>query len=408
MATPLPPEIQVQTTTNGELYVLPPRDAGWLRVVGKLALLIGLGLLGVAIYFGLIRTGLLAWAMDRLAGGSKPFDIAKLFDAFFVLPCLFFGFPLLKLGRFLLGGRSTIELTRDKLVITQGAWLLRRRKTYRLNQISKFQVKTARPGETPTGLSELMGALNVKLRGGRLRNITWGYPRPMLQALALHMAERCEEQTGTTLLGEAPHAIGIEHRTLGEDRMAADNGEDSPVETAPRPADAVSQIEYREDGLTITVPPVGISRGSKGMFGFAIVWNLFMAAFTAVVAATGALTDPKAFMFWIIGSLFWAIGIGMAVGAVNAGRKRAILDVVGDTLLVTRQNIFKTRQQEAQRDNIQSIRRDKSGVEVNDVPVLNLQVRLKQGKKIAMISQLSDDELAWIAAELNKALAIEG
>ncbi len=106
--------------------------------------------------------------------------------------------------------------------------------------------------------------------------------------------------------------------------------------------------------------------------------------------------------------LFWAIGIGVLVTAINAGRRRAILDVVGDTLLITRKNIFKTWQQEVRRDNIQSIRRDKSGVEVNDVPILNLQVRLHEGKKISMFSQLTNEELSWLAAVLHEALDVPG
>ena len=131
-----------------------------------------------------------------------------------------------------------------------------------------------------------------------------------------------------------------------------------------------------------------------------------VALFTGFWVSAGKQNVTDLLIFSAIISLFWAVGIGMLVAAINAGRRRAILDVVGDTLLITRQNIFKNRQQEVHRDNIKSIRRDKSGVEVNDVPVLNLQVRLHEGKKISMFSQLSNDELSWVAAVLREALGV--
>ncbi|MEZ6190856.1 MAG: hypothetical protein R3C45_06135 [Phycisphaerales bacterium] len=39
---------------------------------------------------------------------------------------------------------------------------------------------------------------------------------------------------------------------------------------------------------------------------------------------------------------------------------------------------------------------------------MNLQVRLHKGKKISMLSQLSNEELSWIAALLREALRVPG
>ncbi len=414
MPTPLPPEVTVQSTPTGVMYLLPKREAGWLKKIANLLTLIGLILIGVALYLILFPTGLYTWLMDQWSSGGQAgsYDFTNLFGAFFALPCLFFGIPLLKFGRFLSGGKTSIELRSDQLITTQGSGPLRRRRKYNISKIKKLQVKTARPGEAPDFLSNIAAALNITLTDGKTRNLTWGYKQELLLALATDISAQVEQQAGATLFESDQTSIAVEERTLGDNlvRSASQHRNNEPqpsnqYETPPRPDDAVSTLEYNSDGLTITVPPVGMRKGSKGMFGFSIIWNLFMSVFTIGTIAGGAMTDPDAWVVWLIVPLFWTVGIWMALAAINAGKRRAILDVVGDTLLITRKSIFKTRQEEVHRDEIESIRRDASGTEVNDVPILNLQIHRKQGKKIALLSQLSNDELAWIAGELRSVLA---
>lgn len=418
MSNTLPSEVMVQTTSDGVLYVLPPRDIGKLWYIALAVLLIGLGLTGLAVYLILIRSGLLDWLMDLQSSGGNAgsFDLSGIPNIFWALPCLFFGVPILKFGRFMMGGKSSIEVSNDHVITTQGSGLLRRRKKYAIEKIKKLQVKTSRPGDTGEGLSELSGALNIVLKDGKTRNLTWGYQKALLTGLASDLSAQCKQSEGAVLYDGEYKPITIEQRTIGDrprkmrlrDDVAVD-GESFEDAAQPRPDNAVAVLEHHQDGLTITVPPVGIRKGSKGLFGFSIFWNVFMIVFTgAWFGAGGVKLNGELLMILAFLSVFWAVGIGTMLAAINAGRRQAILDVVGDTLLITRQNIFKTRQEEVRRDNIESIRRDKSGTEVNDVPILNLQVHRKQGKKIAMLSQLSNDELAWIASELRQALDVPG
>lgn len=264
----------------------------------------------------------------------------------------------------------------------------------------------------------MIGALNAELVGGGRRNLAWGYHKDTLRAMAKLLTERCRVRDGAILVDDNQTTIVVEERTLGQwgqfeayRRAHNKNVSDLPPEThdiPPQPVDSEVKLEVRDDGLTLSIPPVGICKGSKGLFGFSIFWNGFMVVFTRfwIVGSNGSTQGWSLLMLVAFFGLFWAIGIGTLIAAINAGRRRAILDVVGDTLLITRQNIFKTRQQEVHRDNIKSIRRDRSGVEVNDVPILNLQIRLHEGKKISLFSQLSDDELGWLAAVLREALGV--
>jgi len=45
-------------------------------------------------------------------------------------------------------------------------------------------------------------------------------------------------------------------------------------------------------------------------------------------------------------------------------------------------------------------------VEVCEVPIVELQSRRRGAKKVGLVSQRVDDELEWIAAELQRALGV--
>lgn len=403
MPDELPPSVLVVTTPRGELYELPSRDVGCLRIVAIPVVLVGLLFCAVGLYVSLIEGGLLGVITGGRMGGGKPLD---LFNAVFGVPFFLSGFVPLYTGAFLYAGRSTIELRDDSLIATQRSGPFRWRRKIGIADIRKFQVKSANMDEKQLAIGSALSALNVSLAGGRLRNLAWGYPKNDLRALADHLASRCKAPARAKLIHDDQQAIEVEERILGQEKFESDVPEVNEDGVPPRPTDSTVIYEPHEDGLTITVPPVGMRKASKGMLGFAIFWNGFMAVVTTGWLFAGKGSD--AVIVYIVFPLFWLVGIAMALGAVNAGRRRAILDVVGDTLLITRKTLFKTTQQEVHRDNIKSIRRDKSGVEVNDVPVLNLQVRLHQGKKISMLSQLSNNELSWIAALLREALRVPG
>lgn len=404
MPNDLPPEIDVVSTPQGERYELPARKAGCLRPIAAVPLI----LFGVVFgYFGL-NTALVKGGLWGLVTGSTTVNLLDLFTALIGLLYIFTGLGAICLGVMLTRGRSIIELRDNRLIATQCGSPLRWRREVPLEQIRKFQIKSSNTDEATIAIGASLSALNVVMAGGNMYNLAWGYPKPMLRALADRLSERCETIRGARLLSVDRLEIEVEERTLGQERFAgsADYSPDGDGTVPPQPANSTVILEHNDADVTITVPPVGIRKGAKGLFGLSIFWNVFMTVFTGMWMS-GDRKDVSDLLIVIpFFSLFWAIGIGMLVAAINAGRRKAILDVVGDTLLITRQNIFKTRQQEVHRDNIKSIRRDRSGVKVKGVPILNLQIRLHEGKKISLFSQLSDDELGWLAAVLREALDV--
>ena len=213
------------------------------------------------------------------------------------------------------------------------------------------------------------------------------------------MLGQLENDELTWIAAELSQALKVDAHAEEE---AGDNGSG----IVPKPPRTVAIMEQRDDGITLTIPRVGILKGSKGLLGFSIFWNGFMLLFTGALVFSGALSYGMGLIFVPFLALFWAIGLFTLYSVINTGRRQAILDVVGDTLLVSRKNLFKTQQQKVHRDQIKSICKGPSGTKINDVPVMELHIRRSGAKKIAMLSQLSDDELAWIASELRAALGV--
>ncbi len=407
MTSQLPTEIQRIDTPSGILYELPRRQIGCLRFLALPMILIGFVFVGAGLYPLLIESGLADWALRR---AGKPFNLFHL-----LLGGVFFCTGLLPvyLGWLLAGGHSTIELRDDRLVATQQHGPIRWRRTIPISKIKRFQVKSSNISESQLAVDSALSALNVVLTDGRLRNLAWGYPKNMLKALATNLAKEYVLIHGTPLLDKDNPMKLVEERTLGQDRMREWEVTDESTafddqDTIPLlPADSAIRLEKHDAGLTITIPPVGIRKGAKGLFGFSIFWNVFMAVFTAFwFGAGGFKIGWELVIIACFLLVFWSVGIGTLLSSINAGRRQAILDIVGDTLLITERNLFKTKQTEIPQDNIRSIRMGPSGTEINDIPVMNLQIRLKKGKKIGLFSQLTNDELAWIAATLRHALNV--
>ena len=169
----------------------------------------------------------------------------------------------------------------------------------------------------------------------------------------------------------------------------------------------MATLQENPDGITLTLPAAGLVKGSRGLFGFSIAWCGFMVIFTGLTVVgplLGATANGQA-NTWIFGlfcAVFWAIGIFLMVAAVNMGRRHAIIDVVEDVLLVNRQNLFGLKSHQWTKKQLASISVGPSGMEVNDVPVLELKIGPRDGKTLGVFAGRNEDELRWIAWELRR------
>ncbi len=272
MPAALPPEIDVVTTATGERYEMPARKVGCVKIVAIPAIVIGLVFLFLGCHTSFVEGGLWGWISGATAG--KPVD---LFTALFGLPFIASGFASIYLGAMLFGGRNIIELRDDQLIATQRSGPFRWRRKIPLNRINKLQVKSSNVDDATASIGAALSALNVVTPGGKLYNLAWGYPMPMLRALAERLSQRCESAKDARLFDDDA-SIEVEEAVMGRDRLTdvlagaegADVGSEVGV-VPPQPSGSTILVETHDTGVTITVPPMGIRKGSKGLFGFSII-----------------------------------------------------------------------------------------------------------------------------------------
>src|SRR5262249_28678608 len=106
--------------------------------------------------------------------------------------------------------------------------------------------------------------------------------------------------------------------------------------------------------------------------------------------------------------VFWPAGIGLLLGGINMGRRRAVLAVVGDQLMVMQTGIFGAKKRHWSRKRIAPIITGSSGMEVNETPVIELQIVPRDGKKFGMLAGRKERELGWLAEMLRYELNMGG
>ncbi len=245
-----------------------------------------------------------------------------------------------------------------------------------------------------TGPLANLGALTAEFEEGKPRLVVLGYPRDWLQALAEDLSTR----------------LGASVSTAAAPKVERVDGQANPPQFADvteKPATSQVRTEPRPNGLLLVVPPAGLRKGSKGLFAFAIIWCLFMAVFTGLmVFANGNKSKGPPWFIWIFVGGFWLIGVSLLAGAINMGRRRAMLLVEDGELRVAQDDLFGAKRRTWCREEIAAIRADASGMAVNHVPIIELQIHPVSGRKAGFFAGRDERELRWMATELRRALQL--
>ncbi len=387
--------IDVGETGDGTRYILPWRKLGVGRLVGLFLLLFGLGFGGCP----------MSGALSGMGGGSG----SSIIGCVFTVPFIAIGLLVALFGIFLLLGGGNLVIVIDRQFIRAGdgvgpfRWW-RKRPVMKLRRIVIGNESfTTQKSEGHAAAQQKLNLLRAEFEGASDMVFAHSYPAPMLRdladALARHVAQLQPDGLFEPREGEVVVAVDEEP------------GTDEPVyeEAAPaQPKKTRVLIDRRTDGLTLTVPPAGFFKGSKGLAVFAILWDAFVAVFF-VIAGIGGIAAGR-FLPLLFVLPFAAAGVGITLLAVSMGKRKAILDVIGPqpaaALLITRQGLFKTQQDELTTDRIKSIEVAPTGMEVNNVPVMALYVTPHEGKAVKMLSHLGNDELDWLAALLRWEMSI--
>jgi hypothetical protein len=388
-------------------YVLPRRRMGKAGCAGPFLILFGLCFSGFAVFW---MTGAAS------VGSGKAMQWHDLLFAAFGLPFVIVGCIPMLIGLALLVGRNEIVCTaRDIRSIERLGPLRWKRKRYGIDVIKRFNVtRPLRSASNDSATAQKYSQLTTALLLNEVHHknlLAWGYDRALLRDLADDLAAYFNEYIPDPLVDdpEAPSPkIEVNEIEVDEDGDARERPAAHHV--PPQPTDSTCIREITEDGLSIVVPPAGLWKGSKGLFGFGVLWLLMctgifggMFVMNGMPSGPGLVDRLVPVLFAIV---FIGVGIAMLVYGINLGKRRAVLDVVGENLLITRQSIFGLKSDDWHRDDIKAIRVGESGMEVNDVPVMNLHVVPRSGSTFKCLTQLKDDDLDWIAAELRAALNV--
>jgi hypothetical protein len=380
------PEIRVETAGNDVTYWLPVRPLGKIRWFGLLP--VGFSVLWLS-GVGRMFLSMVHQLMTSKNPGFEYFMVAFLL-IFVVVGC----FPA-GLGLLLMFGRCRLSWRNGRLTVSDSVGPFGWRRRMPRTAIRRFSVKSgvASNGQTvTTGPLASMAMLVAEFEKGKPRQVTMGYPREWLEAIATELSGYAARTQST------PPQVEV-----------TDTRENPPQfqDIAEKPADSKVAIQRNAASIVLEVPPAGLRKGSMGLFPFACIWCLFMVLFTS--ASLFGKQGVQAKDFWTAALFllgFWAIGLGMMAAAIHLGRRRATLTAGNSGLTVVQTGLFGTKRREFRHGEIAAVRADASNVEVNHRRVLELQIHPVTGKKVGLLVGRDAEELRWMATELRKALGI--
>lgn len=417
-------DVQIHETHDGVHLTLPRRDAGPLRRVALIPMLLG-GVM-VAIPLAVIANSLLA------PSATAPFTFDLIHSLFF-LPLAFIGYQIFFIGAAVRHGHSEVRIAAGKLVSIERIGPLRKRWSRPADQIARFVVRGGMPDDAGpwrrwTPAAGLYG-IRVESHQGSAMGAAIGYPHAIVTHVAKELARICQahQLSAPDIQHRSGHMDDLRREQRLQQARFTARTDDAPAPPLvvdaltdddapwPQPADSTAVIDQRAQGLTLTLPPRGLRKGSGGIFAFSVIWLAIVGLFMAISITVGftGRADPTAIivipLFLLV---FLAIGVAMLLTAIRMGRRTVILDIVGDpghTLLVTQQSPFGIKQHEYPRDHIAAVRAGPSGTTVNNQPLMQLQIVLNANagrRKIGLLTALPEDELQWIAQQVRHALRL--
>lgn len=393
---PQDPPWDIITEADGLRYRLHPDLLPGQRIIG-VCLVIAALIAAIAIV--VVHQGRFVAAAQTLANGTvlMPLILPLAFPVAFLIGCaLGFRFACL-----IAWGRCEVRVRHRAIVGTWRAGPFRITRKARTDEVTRVVVETGllQVNDKPVRRGRWGDAANLALEvkgsspeTGRVMLVR-AYPSATIQRLADQIALTIGSQTATVL------AIA-----------RVDAGESIDTSPRPQPGSSKATLERTAEGCSIHLPPMGYFKGSKGLGCFAILWLSFVTLFASLSISTILRsTGPNIMLlpFAGVSLVFGAIGIGMVVFSVRAGRRTAVIDIIGDDLLITRRSVGSAVSQTWHRDEIDRVTVGPSGMEVNDSAVLELQVWPKVGKKAGFFAERNDDELRWLAAEIRTGLRLD-
>jgi hypothetical protein len=211
--------------------------------------------------------------------------------------------------------------------------------------------------------------------------------------VAQHLAERCHLPAG----GEVSAAPEV-----GEERTF------TPVPVYGPPASTRVVVEEFGDGVTITVPPVGVWRAAPVRFVGALVYVAALVLLIAAVLILEPVVPNPDDVVTVVGcGLFhWVIALTLLWTALSRGRRRGVLAVAGGHFTYLVRGVVRGKTEGWPVGEVADIR---VGVVVGDLnakPELAIHVTLTNGQFRDLFPRLKVTDQVWVAENLRRALGM--
>jgi hypothetical protein len=383
MPPDLPTEITVVDRGPDDItFLLPRRDIGPLRHLGWLILAVT----GVFLYW-------VVWlGVTNITRLNRPVQVEDgvMLALGIVLGCSAY-FPIM-LGLAILAGRREIRLRGGQLFTSERVGFLRRTKRWPIEKLTRIEFVSFTPSAAKakegTLLSRLEALAGVLGNGTRFM-IAPAYPRRLLAPLAAELAARCNARF------DAADRPAVEITTF----VHADPRAEANPDVVERPANSRAVVDEYAEGMTITLPPTGY----RGLGGILLTIGGIMVGLMAGLIPL--VRGAPGFLYGIF-VLIGFVGLLLAIHGVRVARRRVVIAVVGTRLLILQTGLVRSKEREWEAADLAAVRVDKSGIKINEVDVLELQIVPQLGQKFGLLAGRDLAEIRWLAGELRRRLAV--
>lgn len=352
--------------------------------------------------FGLLfigTPGFIAWNFITRAGAL---GIASLVVA---LPIALVGVACVVFGVSAALGRCDVEVRSGRLVAISRLGPLRLRRSRPVEAIKSFELRggavRSNGRAVQAGERGELSTLAAALKGGIERPfpVAAMYSKQTLLRLGERLAQACDALSPERLMEQVDDRPAVVEVAQEDTRFT--------LPPAARPAGTGVTIERAEGVTTIRVPP-GAKKTARALITMGALWE----AITLVVVGTlgyQLITNPSSVQGspWAGGAfllLFLVVGVWIIIYGVSLSRRRVVFDIVGDTLLATRQGLRGVRSWEWRAGDLERVVAGPSGARVNNRPVPALRIEPRDGRTRMLLQARDEEELRWIAHEISAAL----
>jgi len=184
------------------------------------------------------------------------------------------------------------------------------------------------------------------------------------------------------------------------------------AETPGPQGDKVSGVTFEpsDDGFCIAVEAAGW-RGPAlvaAIFGGVLLLSGVGAAMAALMMSIGGMHLAVTLILSFAAAVHIFAGAFVLAAGRRLSRAVGLLDVVGESLLVTVDGWKGTRQRQWTSDEIKSIRVGPSNMSINNEPVMELQITPREGEPEGFLAGRGEETLEWIAGKLREGMKVGG